>query len=319
MRVFITGAGLLGCHAARALRAQGDHVTFFDLVPQEAYVRQVAGEGCDIVRGDIRELPLLLEAIRDVQPDVVLHTAGLIGGVAQRQPYRGLQVNIGGTLNVVEAVRLLGVRRLLHSSTLGVHDLSQPQTAPLKETFPVGSANTVYRASKVACEQIVAVYAKTYGFECAMLRYGATYGYGHYAGGSGVGIALSQALRSALAGQIVELGSRMAQPDEYVYVKDVAAGIALAVHAQALPHSVYNLGSGQVHDVGQVRRALQRVLPEAEVRIPEGAGPTERSRKQPMDLTQSRNDLGYEPRFDLESGLADFLEELKMRQADAAR
>src|SRR5687768_14194736 len=165
MRVFITGAGLVGCHTARELVERGDQVTLFDLAPRQDYVQRVVQRDVRVVRGDVRELSGVLEAVQAAQPDVVVHTAGLIGGVAQQVPYRGLQINVGGTTNVAEAVRLLGVRRLLHASTQGVNDLSFPQSGPLTEDFPSDGRGRVYSASKVACEQVLKAYAFSYRFE----------------------------------------------------------------------------------------------------------------------------------------------------------
>ena len=84
-RVFITGAGMIGCHAARELASAGHDVILFDLAPRERYILAVAGDGVEVVRGDIRELPVLLAAIRAFGPDVLVHTAALIGGAAAEQ------------------------------------------------------------------------------------------------------------------------------------------------------------------------------------------------------------------------------------------
>jgi UDP-glucose 4-epimerase len=205
MRVLITGAGLIGCHAARELVERGDEVALFDLTPREDYVARVVGGDVRLVRGDTRELPAILEAVQAARAECVVHTAGLIGGNAQQVPYRGFQTNIGGTINVAEAVRLGGVRRLVQASTQGVNDLSQPQTAPLTEEFPVGG-DAVYTASKVSCEQVLKAYAAAYQFELAMLRFAGVYGYGHYTGGSGVGQGMHALVQAALEGRAAPLG-----------------------------------------------------------------------------------------------------------------
>jgi nucleoside-diphosphate-sugar epimerase len=69
MRVLITGAGMIGCYTARELIAVGDGVTFFDLAPHLDYVHHVAQRVLPIVRGDVRELPALVEAIQNTRPD----------------------------------------------------------------------------------------------------------------------------------------------------------------------------------------------------------------------------------------------------------
>ncbi len=105
-RVLITGAGLVGAHAARAIVDSGGDVTLLDSAPNPAYVRRIVGHPLETLKVDIRELPALIDAVNRVGPDVVVHTAALIGSAAQTNPYAGVQVNVLGTVNVAEAVRL---------------------------------------------------------------------------------------------------------------------------------------------------------------------------------------------------------------------
>src|SRR4029077_16716968 len=79
MRVLITGAGLIGCHTARELVERGDDVTFLDLAPRPDYIRHVVGRDLPMIRGDIRDLPCLVDAMQDVRPDCVIHLAALVG------------------------------------------------------------------------------------------------------------------------------------------------------------------------------------------------------------------------------------------------
>jgi nucleoside-diphosphate-sugar epimerase len=302
---------MIGCHTARELVERGDQVTLFDLAPREDYIRRIVQSDVKVVRGDVRELPGVIEAIQEAKPDVVIHTAGLIGGVAQQVPYRGFQINVVGTLNVAEAVRLTGVRRLLHASTQGVNDLSQPQTAPLKEEFPTDGGSRVYGASKVACEQVLKAYAFAYKFELGLLRFAGVYGFGHFAGGSGVGIGTFELVKAALEGRHAPIGSGIPDANEVIYVKDLARGIALAAHAEELRHEVYNLGTGVLISPDDIVQALSKTIPGATAsrNVPVRQDPY--PRVQPFDVTRAREELGFEARYDLEAGLRDLVEELK--------
>jgi len=311
MKVLITGAGMIGCHTAQELTQRGDEVTLFDLAPLEAYIRRIVTSDVQVVRGDVAELPAVMEAVLRARPDVVIHTAALIGGAAQQNVYRGFGVNIGGTLNIAEAARLTGVRRLLYASTLGVNDLSHPQTGPLTEEFPVGGSGGVYGSSKVACEQLLKAYAAAYKLELGLLRFAGVYGYGHYVGGSGIGRGMYQLIEEAMAGRHAPIGSGLPDTNEMVYVKDVARGVALATHAERLPHDTYNLGSGVVVTPEDIVQTLQRVVPGATASRNGPARPDPFPRLQPFDLTRARAELGYEPQYDLEAGLRDFMEQMK--------
>ena len=197
MRVLITGCGLIGCYTAKELMERGDEVTFFDLQPNLDYLQKVLGRELPIIRGDIRELPALIEAMQRTRAEVVIHTAGLQGN---RTPYFGFQVNLIGTLNVAEAVRLTGVRRLIHASSQGVYDLRNPPVPIHEEARRDGGAR-VYQGGKAACEEVLTAYAATYKFELALPRFASVYGYGPYTGGGNVGMDMYAMLQAALVRQ----------------------------------------------------------------------------------------------------------------------
>ena len=314
MKILITGAGMVGCYTAAELVSRGDTVTVVDLRPDTAYVARVAGPTVQTQTVDVRELPDLVAVVRDAAPDVVLHTVAILSGVAQASPYRGFQVNVTGTIHVAEAVRLAGVRRLVHASTLGVHRLQSPQDAPLTEDFPIGGATRIYPATKVAAEALLPAFANAYGFELVMLRFPSLYGYGLYAGGSGMGIAVSGLAQAALEGRPGTISSGQGETDEIGYVKDVARGVAAAIHAEKLAHTVYHLGSGKLSTSSDVVAALAQIVPGFTATRSEPAKEAA-VRRQPMDNSRARSELGYEPRYDLVSGLTDYLAELRAAKA----
>jgi UDP-glucose 4-epimerase len=313
MRVFITGTGVVGCHVARELLDRGDEVTLFDLAPRADYVARVAGPKVSVVRGDVRELPGVLEAVQVAAPEVVIHTAALVGGQAGALPYRGYLVNVVGTINVAEAVRLLGVRRLIHASTLGVIDRSVPQLAPIPETHHLGGNDRVYGTSKVACEQILRGYAATYRFELALLRFASVYGFGYPGTGSGPTVAIHDLVEAVLSGRPGVLGSGMPDVDELVYVRDLVGGIVSAVKTGKLPHHTYNLGGGRLTSGDEILAAVRRVIPGADVSRPagDGTGGGRARIEQPMDITRARKELGYELRHDLDAGIRDLVAEIQ--------
>lgn len=310
MKVLITGAGMVGVHAARSLIDLGHQVTFFSTTPRPEYIRRTVGHDVPLIRGDVRELPAVIAAMGSVEPDVVVHTAGLIGTAAQASPYTGYEVNVHGAVHVAEAVRLCGVRRLLHASTLGVHDLSQPQGRPLDETFPVGGGDRIYGASKVACEQLLWAYSLAHRFELGLLRLAGVYGYGLFSGGSGIGRELFNFVKAARDGQVGRLGAGMPDRYEVVHAKDVANGISLAATAATLPTHIYNLGSGALVTRDDLVAAMRTVVPTFRYEPGRERREDRHPRTQPMDLSRSRADLGYQPAFALEGGLADLLADL---------
>jgi UDP-glucose 4-epimerase len=301
MRVLITGAGLIGAHTAKELLDRGDDVTFFDLTPRPDYIRHVTGRDVPVIRGDIRDVPVLAEAFNQVRPDCVIHLAASVGEANIGNVYAGFQVNLVGTINVAEAVRLCGVRRLIHASTQALYQGEDPQEL-LHEDSPLDSRGRVYNASKLACEHVLRTYVAKHKFELALLRFAGVYGYHSVAGGPGV--AVQAAVWAAMAGKPVELNAY--ESVDFIYAKDLANGIALAAHAASLPHDVYNLGSGTLTTVQDVEAALGSMFPEIQMR--RGNLTPARPR---MDITRARTELGFNPEYKLGAGLRDYVAELR--------
>jgi UDP-glucose 4-epimerase len=293
---------------------RGHRLVLYDVAPNERYVRSVAGD-VTLVRGDIRDLPALLETMQHHHVETVLHTAGLIGAKVAEPIYTGFSINIGGAIAVAEACRLSGVRRLVFASTNGVYNRALAPTVPIHEDFPVGG-EVAYSSSKVACEQVLRAYATQYGLEVALLRPAQVYGRGHYAGGSSGGLAMDSVVSSAVKGGPVQIGARFAGLQEYVYVKDVAQGAALACEKPLNTKSrAFNLGTGALTTQEDLASAIRQACPGARVEIAQAPPRPEPTRKdQPLDPSRSREELGYTPKFDLAQGVADFVKELRQAQ-----
>jgi len=301
MRILITGAGLIGTHTARELIDRGDDVTFFDVAPRADYIRRVTGKDLPVIRGDIRELAVMVDAFQQVRPDCVIHLAASVGEANINDVYAGFQVNLVAAINVAEAVHLTGVRRLIHASTQALYVGEDPKEL-LHEDSPLDSRGRVYNASKLGCEHVLRTYVAKHGFELALLRFAGVYGYYSVAGGPGV--AVQQAVWDAMAGKPVTLN--VYESVDFIYVKDLANGIALAVHAPALLHQVYNLGSGTLTTVEDIETALNKIFPG--VILSRGKLTPARPR---MDITRARTELGFNPEYKLEAGLRDYVAELR--------
>jgi nucleoside-diphosphate-sugar epimerase len=301
MRVLITGAGLIGTHTAKELLDRSDEVTFFDFAPRPEYIRRVTGKDLPVIRGDIRDLAALVDAMQQVRPECVIHLAASVGEANINNVYAGFQVNLVAAINVAEAVRLTAVRKLVHASTQAVYVGDDPKEL-LYEDSPIDCRERVYNASKIGCEHVLRTYAAKHKIELALLRFAGVYGYYSVAGGPGV--AVQQAVWEAMAGKSVELN--VYESVDFIYVKDLANGIALAVHTSPLLHQVYNLGSGALTTVEDVEAALGKIF--TGVRISRGKLTPARPR---MDITRARTELGFNPEYRLEAGLRNYVAELK--------
>ena len=123
MTTLITGLGLVGTSYAQLALKRGESIVFYDIAPRKDFLANKLGTAnVTVVQRDVRDLPALIETILKNKVDTVIHTAGLIGGKVAQPIYTGMQINVMGTINVAEAVRLTGVKRLVQISTFGIYD-----------------------------------------------------------------------------------------------------------------------------------------------------------------------------------------------------
>lgn len=305
MRILVTGAGLVGAHAAAALSS--DHeVVLADIAPDDRYVRSVAQDRVRLERCDVTDREGLRRLMANV--NAVIHTAGLIGPLAQSQPHQAFSVNVVGTLQVVEAARLAGVDRLIYASTHGVYDFTRGPDEPMPEQSPT-AAHSVYAASKLAAEQVLRAYADAYGMAIVALRFCNLFGRGRYVAGSRGGEAFNELITSVARGEPGPIGSPLAGRSEWLYAKDAGRAVAAAV-AAAVPtgFTIVNIGSGDLTGPDDLLRSISRVVPDARFVT---AGAPGRERRQPFDLSRARRVLRWAPTFTLEAAIADYIAEIR--------
>ena len=176
MRVLVTGGGgFLGAAAARALIARGDTAIAFDT--QLTQLAE-AGPGERSVRivGDITDMANVAQAMAVHKPDAVLHCAAIVGVLSSLgSPINVVRVNVEGSLNVFEAMRLCGIRRCIHMSSEEAYGPFRAdkidETHPLDPVLPYGIC-------KVAVEQFGRTYHALHGLEIINLRTSWVYGPG---------------------------------------------------------------------------------------------------------------------------------------------
>jgi nucleoside-diphosphate-sugar epimerase len=309
MNVLITGAGLIGTHLARRIVEGGDRAALFDLAPNRDYIAKIVGpDRAGVVAADIRDLPALIQALKQFDVDTIVHTAGLIGKRVAENSYTGSTNNILGTINVLEAARLLGLRRVVYVSTFGVYDRSQIHEPVIRETAATGGHN-LYTVTKVCSEHLVHGYAFHHNLDTLIVRPGGVFGRGHYVGGSTVGMVMRDLALSIIKGGHVSIDAAVYAPNEYVYAKDVALALHLACNVQNPKQRTYNAGTGVVTSAEQMAQIVRELAPQAEVKVT-GSSRGADGKAAPLDLSASQAELGYAPKFPLEEALRDYVEEL---------
>ena len=166
-RILVTGgAGYIGSHCCKALAEAGFEPVVFDNISSghRRFVRWGP-----LIEGDMRDAEALRSALRQVRPEAVVHFAALsLVGESAAHPGRYWDVNVGGTLQLLEAMRAASVPRLVFSSTCAVY--GEPDGAPIGESAPHRPVSP-YGATKSACERMTEDYGRAYGLRSMRLRY----------------------------------------------------------------------------------------------------------------------------------------------------
>ena len=313
MTTLVTGAGLIGTAFAQNALARAEQVVFVDPEPRADFLRMKLGDtGYSAVRKDVRDLPGLVETIKASGAETVVHTAGLIGNRVQQSLSAAFDINLGGTRNIAEAVRLTGVRRLVHISTFAVYDRRREVTAAITEDFPRGGARG-YGAYKGAKELIVEAYAAAYSFELIMLRPANVFGLGHFWSGSSGGQKMHNLIVAGLDGTRARIPASETIANEYVYAKDVGRAVDLAATVARPKQIAFNIGNGTVTPFEDVVAAVKALCPDLAYEVELGEAP--KTKITPLDISAAKRELGWEPRFTIGAAFADYLAELKAARA----
>ena len=305
MRVLVTGgSGFIGSHVVDKLQEFGVTARVFDLTPP---VR----EDVEYYQGSILEVGELRSALRQV--DAVMHLAAVadVNDVLQDPHYSEL-VNVRGTINVVEAMRLSGVKRLVYGSTIWVYEATESDQ--VDESTPLGPPPHLYTATKLAGEYYCHTYGQLYGLEPTILRYGIPYG--PRARPAGV---IAFFVQKALKGEPLTIQGDGLQFRKFVYVEDLAEGNVLALNPGAV-NSTYNLDGNEKVSIRELAETVQGILGGVEIEyLP--ARPGDFSGKE-VSSEKARKEFGWAASTTLEDGVRSYIEWLaeqeKAREADWA-
>ncbi len=247
MRILITGgAGFIGSHVCDALLRTGHEVAiidnmndFYDPAVKRKHLADLATKGkVAFYELDIRNRSLVNTAFEREKPEIVVHLAARAGirpSIADPEPY--VTTNVEGTVNILEAIRMQSVRKLIFASSSSVY--GERSTVPFRESDEVTRPISPYAATKLAGEQLVYTYCHLYGLQALCLRFFTVYG---------------PRQRPDLAIRVFYERLRMGLPvtvfgdgssgRDYTFISDIVKGILAAIECD-IAYEVVNLGSGR--------------------------------------------------------------------------
>ncbi len=312
--VLITGGGgFIGAYTAAELVTAGHRPVLFDVAQPTwgaAAVLDALDEPPPYLRGDVADPSEIVAAIREHRATRIVHAAAVFDPpTSMIHPAPCYRVNVGGTLNVLEAARLSHVKRVVMASSIAVYAARQYE--PIDEGHPIstpsdGNPLGPYGASKAAAELIGLTYASTGLVDFVGLRYSGVYGFGmRYP------MYVRPMVEDTIDGHAVSFETGGDMPRDYTSVVDVARATAAALFAPAerLRQRVFNVATGRLTTASELAEVVRSELPDARISIGPGLSAYEQSdarMRGRLSVDAAREQLGWEPGLDLASGIRDY-------------
>ncbi|MBI84873.1 MAG: NAD-dependent dehydratase [Planctomycetaceae bacterium] len=307
-KVVVTGAGgFIGSHLCELLVREGAELTAFVRYTSRGnwglldMVEPDVSQNIQVVTGDLRDP----EAVRNVVRghETIFHLGALIAiPYSYQHPTEVAQVNVVGTLNVLNAAREFGISRVLHTSTSEVYGTAQ--TVPISESHPL-SAQSPYSASKIGADALAMSYHCSFGLPLATVRPFNTYG-PRQSGRAVIPTIIGQALN---AGR-VKLGS-LTPTRDFLFVKDTVAGFLAVANCDKTIGKTVNLGTGSEISIGDLAaKIVERTGCDVSIESEEERMRPDNSEvfRLVCDAERARSWTGWEPTYSLDAGLDEVID-----------
>jgi UDP-glucose 4-epimerase len=299
MKALVTGgAGFIGSNIVKRLLERGDTVTVLDNV-SSGYRINVPEAAVRFIEGDILDTDAVMKAAEGAE--VVFHLAASVGNLRSIQdPRADSMVNIIGTLNVLEAARQVGARKVVYSSSAAI--FGELKTLPIREDHPI-EPDSPYGTSKLAGEKQALCYTKIYGLEVVCLRYFNVYGPHQRYDAYGNVIPIFTTL--LLKRKPLNIYGDGEQTRDFINVADVARANILAGDSQGVT-GAFNLGSASAITINMLVKMLEEAsdLPAEVHYAPRRPGEVLHSL---ADISAIESALGFHPQVAMPDGIQEYV------------
>jgi len=304
------GAGFIGSHIVDRLLSDGLEVTVIDNLSTgrlENVAHHQGKKGFHFIKGDIRNLEDVRKTVGDA--DAVFHLAAIVNvPLSIKDPLLANDVNVRGTLNLLEASLKENIQRFVYVSSCAVY--GEARYLPINEEHRIMPLSP-YGISKFTAEHYCRIFHKIHGLKAVCLRFFNVYGPRQSEGPySGVITQFMNRLKQRKPPIIYGDGE---QTRDFVYVKDVVEATILALGCQHCGGEVINIGAGKPTTINELSRVLMKMFREPCVKpeyAPLRAGDIRDSH---ADIGKAERVLRYKPRIRLEEGIRRLIQSLDMK------
>jgi UDP-glucuronate 4-epimerase len=313
-RVLLTGgAGFIGSHVAEALLQSRCELAIIDSLDdfyspevKQRNLREISKVGSyRFFQEDIRNADALKRIFAETEPDAVIHLAAYAGvRPSIMRPLSYEQVNIGGTLNVLELMHEFRVKKLVFASSSSIYGDSA--TVPFSEKEPQMHPISPYAATKLACEMLVYTYAHLYDISTVCLRFFTVYGPRQRPD-----LAIHKFVALMEAGESIPVFGNGTAGRDYTYIDDIVAGVLAALNFQpsssdGAAFDVFNLGNSNPVSLNTLISLLEDITGKAALRVVMPSQPGDVAMTW-ADIAKAAQLLGYKPGTELRVGLERFV------------
>lgn len=312
-KVLVTGgAGFIGSHTCERLLARGDSVTVLDNF-NDFYAPALKRENlrglaaARVVEGDIRDADLVRRVFAEGDFDVLLHLAAMAGvRPSLLDPLHYEDVNVRGTLVLLEELRLRPGTRMIFASSSSVYGASED--VPFREDADIHRPVSPYAATKRAGELLCYTHHHLYDIPTTCLRFFTVYGPRQRPE-----MAIHKFVRATLLGRPIPFFGDGQSRRDYTYIDDIVDGVLRAID-RCEGYEIYNLGESQTTSLAELVALVGEAC---------GRQPTlERLPAQPgdvpttfADVSKARSRLGYDPRTSVRDGLVRFVQWYRAKES----